>query len=317
MEGVSDQLLAQLAVSQHGLVTRAQALSLLSQKQLKQRLSSCRLERVRPGVYRFSGAASSWEQELLAACLAAGPDAASAHLAAGAVWAMPGIHRGEPEVVVPSPRWARLPGVRVHRSDSLYKKHVTIRHDIPVTTAARTLFDLSTVVGPAFLGKLLNSSLRRHIVTLTELRECCDDLAARGRRRLTIVRAVLDERGLGIDPGDSDPEAKLVGWLLSAGFPRPVQQHQVVVRRRLYLLDLAYPEQKVAIEYDSWEHHGNRDAFDRDSRRRAALSLEGWAYLGVTSAWSKSDLVEAVGRALQRSCRAGGTSPGPQSRQDR
>jgi very-short-patch-repair endonuclease len=317
MERVSDQLLAQLAVSQHGLVTRAQTLGLLSHKQLRQRLSSGRLEGLRPGVYRFAGASPSWEQELLAACLAAGAGAVASHLAAGAIWAMPGVARGQPEILVPSPRWVRLPGVRVHRSDRLFKHHITDRDGVPVTTPARSLFDMSAVVGPMFLGRLINSSLRRHIVTIPEIRRCCDDVATRGRRRLTIVRAVLDERPSGFDPGDSDPEAQLVGRLIAAGFPVPVQQHQVIIGRRIFLLDLAYPEHRIAIEYDSWEHHGNRVSFDRDSRRRASLTLDGWTYLGVTAAWSENDVVEAVSAAFRRSCRDGVPSQGPGSRQER
>jgi hypothetical protein len=310
MERVSDQQLAQLAVSQHGLVTRSQGLGLLNSQQLQRRLASGRLVRVRPGVYRFAGARVSWEQQLLAACLAAGEGAAVARLAAAALWVMPGIARGEPEVVVPSPRWARLPGVRVHRSDRLLPHHVTEREHVPVTSAARTLFDLSAVVGPGFLGTLVNSSLRRNIVSLSELRRCCDELATRGRRRLTIVRAVLDERSPEFDPGDSDREVELVGWLRAAGLPPPVQQHQVRVGHRLFVLDLAYPAEKVAIEYDSWTFHGNRSSFDADSRRRAALVLDGWTYLGITAAWSERDVVDAVCAALHRPCRDVGTSTG-------
>jgi very-short-patch-repair endonuclease len=116
--------------------------------------------------------------------------------------------------------------------------------------------------------------------------------------------SVLDERPPGFDPGDSDPEVKLVRWLIGAGFPTPVQQHQLIIGRRLFLFDLAYPEEKIAIEYDSWEYHGTRQAFHGDSRRRAALTLDGWTYLGVTSDWSRSDVVDAVADAFERSCRA-------------
>jgi hypothetical protein len=214
-----------------------------------------------------------------------------------------GLLEDTPEIIVPAPRQVRLAGVRSHQSNRLFAHHMTWRDDIRVTTAARTLFDLSSVVGPVLLGKLLNSSMRRHLVTPDDLQRCCDELASRGRRRLTIVRAVLDDRPPGFDPGDSDPETRLVHWLTGAGLPRPVQQHQVVIGRRVFLLDLAYPERKIAIEYDSWEHHGNRIAFHRDSRRRAALDLAGWTYLGVTSAWSRGEFLDAVAVAFDGSLR--------------
>jgi hypothetical protein len=310
MVPVNDQLLAQLAVSQHGLVTRAQALGLLTERQLEQRLASGRLVRVRPGVYRFAGAVPTWHQSMLAACLAAGTDAAVAGLAAAAVWRMPGIARDAPELVIPSPRWVRLRSVRAHRGDRLFKHHTTVRDGVPVTTAARTLFDLSAAVGPFFLGKLVNSSLRRHITTIGELHRCCDELATRGRRRLTVVRSLLEVRPLGFDPGDSDPELELLNWLRAAGLPRPVQQHPVQAGRRLFVLDLAYPVEKIAIEYDSWEFHGNRLSFDRDSRRRTALDLAGWTNIGVTPGWTRREFLDAVRTALTRSCRDVGTSQG-------
>ena len=301
---MSDESLHRMASKQHAVFSRAQGLEHLSPNALRQRLDVGILEPVHECVYRVAGAPVTWRQGLMAAQLAAGEGSAIGFLAAAALWGLPDIAEGMPEVIVPAPRHVRVRGVRCHQSDRLFVHHITIRDAIQVTTPARCLFDMSAIVGPMFLGKLLNSSLRRHIVTLAELRRCCEDLATRGRRRLTLVRAVLESRPVDFDPGDSDPEVKLVRWLKSAGFACPVQQHQVALKRRLCILDLAYPEQKIAIEYDGWEFHSTRSALDRDSRRRAALTLDGWIYIGVTSAWSRDEFVETVAAAFQRSFRA-------------
>ena len=132
-----------LAGSQHGLVTRTQALRTLSTKQLEGWVGRRVLVPVRPGVYRFRGVPESWEQRLLAACLAA--DGVASHRAAARVWLLEGVASLRLEITVPLGRVVRLPGVRAHRSNRLGPEFLTVHRGIPVTTPARTLVDLSAV----------------------------------------------------------------------------------------------------------------------------------------------------------------------------
>ena len=62
------------------------------------------------------------------------------------------------------------------------------------------------------------------------------------------------------------------------GLPAPAVQHPVVVRNGRYRLDLAYPEARLAIEYDGVDHRGQRRA-RRDLLREAALTAAGWKVL--------------------------------------
>ena len=62
------------------------------------------------------------------------------------------------------------------------------------------------------------------------------------------------------------------------GLPAPAVQHPVVVRNERYRLDLAYPEARLAIEYDGADHRGQRRA-RRDLLREAALVAAGWKIL--------------------------------------
>jgi hypothetical protein len=57
---------------QHGLVTRAQALTVLSRRQVEAQTAAGRLVVVRRAVYRVAGSPETWHQHLLAACLAGG-----------------------------------------------------------------------------------------------------------------------------------------------------------------------------------------------------------------------------------------------------
>ena len=68
-------------------------------------------------------------------------------------------------------------------------------------------------------------------------------------------------------------------------------------------VDFAYPEDRVAIEYDSYEHHVGKAALLRDSTRRKALLAAGWTPLSATAADVRAGgarLAAAVRAALHR-----------------
>ncbi len=67
-------------------------------------------------------------------------------------------------------------------------------------------------------------------------------------------------------------------------------------------VDLAFPEQRVAVEYDgAW--HGDPGQLTRDRRRLNALVAAGWTVLHVTAADLRQpeDLVARVAALLARS----------------
>ena len=307
---MGDVELGALAATQHGLVTRAQARDHLTPKQLKSRLACGRLEPVRWGVYRFAGVPATRWQPLRAALLAAGPSAVASHASAAELWGVQGVVASEPELTVPWPVWPRLPGVASHQSSRLPEWQCTVRSGIPVTAAARTIADLSPLFETRVLGRMVDESLRRRIVTLAQLRSTHELLAGRGRRRLATLAAVLDDRGPSFHPGDSPKEVWLARVLVAAGLPPPVQQYQVTVGSRVYVLDLAYPEILLGLEYDGWDAHRARHAFDHDAARYNALQLAGWSVLRFTSAASASRIVADVRAARARGLRAIGPSRG-------
>lgn len=289
--------LAALASRQLGLVTRRQALGELSRKTLGSRLATGRLEIVRRGVYRFAGSPAVPGQAQLAACLAAGPAAVASHRAAAQAWEMPGVLADGPELTVPWPQWPRLPGVRCHQTRHLPPSHCTVVGDVPVTRPARTLADLAPAVGTGFLARLVDSSLRRRITTLGELRSVEELL------RVLSLRDVLDARQPGYHPGDSDRELDLARLLVQAGLPAPVPQHQVVAGDTVYLLDLSFPEVRLGVEFDGWDSHRTRSAFDHDRRRANALALAGWTLLSFTSASDSAEITATTAAAYDRCAR--------------
>lgn len=305
MGAVSDASLALVSAAQLALVTRFQALQHLSRKQLEHRLSTGRLQAVRPGIYKVAGAPDLPGQELLSACLAAGPAAVASHRSAGELWRLRHMAAAVPEITVPAPQWPRLPGVVTHQTRFLPSGQCVVRQHIPVTTPARTIVDLSSAFEPEVLGRIVDDALRRRILTLGQLAAVAELLPRSNRRSLATIAGVLADRRTGFSAGDSDGEVALARLLVAAGLPPPVHQFQVVIDGKVYLLDLAYPEWRIGLEYDGWSSHATRSAFDHDRARANAFVLAGWTVLYVTSAMTDHAVVRWVLAARDRATHIG------------
>lgn len=290
--------LAEFGNRQHGLVTTGQALESCTRHELEHLVAIGRLEPVRRGVYRCAGAPETWHQHLLAACLSAGERAVASFRAAAALWELPDFGPDLLEITVPGRTNPRHATVTVHQSNVWGHIHMSVRHGVPATSVARTLCDLTAVVRPWQVERLVNDAERRGIVTLRDLLRVFKALENRGRRRSTIMRAVLADRVDGVRPGGSDREVDIAKLLVRADLPRPVQQHRVRIGRRVVRLDFAYPKQQIAIEYDGWQPHRTRLAFDSDRARDNELEIRGWIVLRFTSRWSRSEILETVRAAI-------------------
>ena len=288
-----------LSSRQHGLVTTAQALRFLSPGQLNSRLRTRRLEPLRTGVLRVAGVPQTWEQQLMAAVLAGGPGSAASFRSAARLWGFSRADQADPlEITVARTRRARLAGVVVHDTAVRGRAHVGATHHIAVTSPARTLCDLTACWPPWDVEHALDDALRRKLTSLGRVERVFLDLANRGRRKSTVMRRLLEARLPGFDPGDSDMETKLARWIVGAGLPRPVQQHRVRVGRRTYRLDLAFPDLLIGIEYDGWDPHRLRGAFDHDRARQNPLEILGWLILRYTSASTREVVVREVTDAI-------------------
>ena len=145
------------------------------------------------------------------------------------------------------------------------------------TTPARTVVDL--------------------LRTLPMPRALCtaEAVAHRSRTRVQDVLAQLDRqrgaRGLALararvhllDPRAESPrETALRLPLAEAGLPPCVPQHEVRDAGGAFVarLDLAWPELRVAVEYDG-DHHRDRTQHSRDLARHNRLRALGWTVLQV------------------------------------
>jgi hypothetical protein len=92
--------------------------------------------------------------------------------------------------------------------------------------------------------------------------------------------------------------------LVNSGLPRPIAQY--VIRdsegRFVARVDLAYPVEKVALEYEG-DHHRDRDTFRRDIDRLNALIALDWVVVRATARDIYRDpdqLVRRVSELLRR-----------------
>ncbi len=298
-----DRRVASHAARQHALVTSVQAAACGGTRpMLEHRVATGRWRKVGPGVYRLAGAPVTWQSQLLAAVLAAGPGAMGSHRSAGSSWELDGCRPGAPEIVVPRGRRARLAGVRVHESTDLGLVTPRIVDGIPVTPVARTLLDLGAVVAERRVHVALDSARRRGLTDWDELLDTLVAHARRGRRGVGTLRAILDRHHDEILSTDSGAERLLIALLVQHGLPRPEVQHTVTHASGTFRLDLAYPAERVAIEYDGVGHLA-RDRWEADHGRQNLVVLEGWTVLRYTRRMYLREperIVREVRAALER-----------------
>jgi len=94
------------------------------------------------------------------------------------------------------------------------------------------------------------------------------------------VRAALEVVREG---AESPKETETRMLLLDFRLPEPVMQHSVFADGRFIArVDLAYPQWRIAIEYDGDHHRTDRNQWRTDIRRHRALEDEGWIVIRVT-----------------------------------
>jgi hypothetical protein len=286
---------------QLGLVTSVQLAQLgWTHHAVLHLVRSGKLAAVRHRVYRTAGSPVTAEQAVLAAVLAAGPDAVLSHASAAALWGFRRVPTVEGvEVTVESWSQPRLAGVVGHRTNSLPGHHRTRLRATPVTTAERTLIDCCGRIVPEALSGAVNDGLRRGVVTLPRLARVTDEVPRSGRRPIAPMIEVLRAKVPGYDPGDSDPEVALVESLVAAGFATPSQQVRVVFEGRTMFVDVGWPELRVGYEYDSLEFHEHRFHEDRDRLRR--LKRAGWDIWPITKTTSRNEILAIATAAFAQS----------------
>jgi very-short-patch-repair endonuclease len=266
-----DSRIDEVASRQHGVITLRQLEAIgLGKRGAAKRARSGRLHRIHRGVYAVGHYALSLHGRFMAAVHACGEGAVVSHTSAVVLWELLRPIDGPVHVTVPSTSGrARRSGIHLHRCPSLkpppepspspsYSQQeggrggrllVTHRHDIPVTTVARTLGDLRAT-------DLLSSRLIRRATRQAELR---------GYR--------LD--GIESDRTRSDLESLFLVIVHRYGLPHP----EVNVKLGRWEVDFLWRSQRVVVETDFWAYHRGSVSFEDDHARDLDLRSAGYAVL--------------------------------------
>jgi hypothetical protein len=271
-----DALLAVIAHRQLGLITYEQARQHLDDEAIRHRLAAGRWERVHRGVYRIAGYPITYEQRVLAAVLAAGPDAVASHRSAAVLWGFDDVAPDVVEISVRRPRCHRLRGVVLHRSTDLLPADVSLRSRIPVTNPMRTLVDLGAVAPLALVSVALQQAVTRRLVSYRAVQATLDRVARKGRRGVGPMRLLLAERVAAPRPAGVF-EGRMASLLRRAGIEAR-EEYNIYDDdgRWLARVDFALPDARVFIELDGLETHGSGPALQRDLTRQNALVAAGW-----------------------------------------
>jgi len=184
------------------------------------------------------------------------------------------------------PRWrrARHAGLEVHETNALGSSDIAVIESIPVTTPERTLLDLGAVCSPTVVLMAFDKARKKGLVTHQSIEATLLRLARRGRRGVRALRWTLSMR----DPKQAPPESEMETLMLEVirrhGLPTPVPQYEVYDRGRFVARpDAAYPEARLAIEYQSYQEHVGPEPLVRDTRRGNKLKALGWFVVDVTA----------------------------------
>ena len=181
---------------------------------------------------------------------------------------------------------------------------------VPVTTPARTWLDLASILGLEDLVVAADHFIcsqsrsfgprKEALCPLNELHR--QVLANPGARGIRTARRALELCRVG---SDSAPETRLRLAIGRLALPEPVLSHVVLDRTGWELAwpDLAFPDFKVAVNYDG-RHHLQERQRESDIRRDESLAAIGWTSVTVTAGhvrtWGYDGCAHRVADALAR-----------------
>jgi very-short-patch-repair endonuclease len=272
----------ELASRQNGVVTRRQLLELgLTPRIVARWWQQKRLRPIHRGVYLVGAVAPPWAAER-AALLACGAQAVLSHWTAARMAELPVRADAGSDVVhvtIPVSGGGRRPGVRAHRTGALHPAEVQRLHDLPVTTTARTLFDLAVPLGrlgqARTLERLVAVALERKLVGEAELRRLLQRHAS--HRGAGLLDLVLGQAG-GPRLTRSEAEEALLRLIREADLPLP----RMNVRVQGCEVDFLWEAERLVVEVDGWAWHSSRNRFEGDRARDARLLAAGFTVLRVT-----------------------------------
>jgi Protein of unknown function (DUF559) len=268
-----------------------------------------------PRVLAPGGTPISWEAWVLAGCLRAAPGAAAAGSTAARVWGLiedtshearsasgsrRGSHADQRPIEIATTRNMRddsqtpvddryplsspRPEFRFHRVARLPPDQVSVVRAIPVTSTERTLLDVAGSRAPWVLNEALDCALRADLTSLERLNKFLDGERRSGVHGVLRLRSAVEARSAEIGTTRSVLEREFLSVLVDAGLSLPLLNQEVRGPNGFCaLVDMLFPENKLIVEIQSYEHHSSLEAFNRDAARLTTLTVLGYRVIEMTA----------------------------------
>jgi very-short-patch-repair endonuclease len=215
------------------------------------------------------------------------PRAAVSHLSGGRLHELPvPVEQTDVEVTVPfGDGGRRFDGVIVHRTRlPLAIDVITLDDGLPVTSLARTVFDLASCLRPNRLEHVIQTAMIHRGLTADEFWACYQPLARRGVRGLRALRRTMVK----LLDDQPTPQSEL-----EAMTDRLLVHHGIAGFRRQYrppwydgvrgVVDFAHPEARLVLEADGRSWHATTQAMAEDRRRDRLAAAHGWTVLRIVA----------------------------------
>ncbi len=269
-----------VADAQHGVIARWQLADAgVTPAVLKARIANGHLLRLHTGVYAVGHRRLRREGCWLAAVLAAGPGAVLSHRDAAALHGLRASNRARVDVTTRRRFRVRPTGIEMHHATALDPLDVTTLNAIPVTTVARTLVDLASVVAKDQLANALSEAERQQTLDVTAVEAAMARTRNRPGPGHARLRSTLDEhRRRGAQLTRSKLEDRFRALLDAHGIAAPRMNAQL----HGYEVDALWAEHRLVAELDGYAFHRDRRAFQRDRDKANALTAAGYTVLRFT-----------------------------------
>jgi uncharacterized protein DUF559 len=284
MRGTNDleHRIAAFAANHHAVASHDELRALgLGESAIEYRLSIGRLHRKHRGVYSIGHPLLSREGRWRAAVLASGEQAVLSHADAAAHWGMISS-RGRLIHVTTPLRSGRIPDrkrIKLHRVGTLRAWECALIEEIPTTTVARTLLDLSPHMRPREMEDAIAQANRLDLFDLLAVRRCLNEHPR--QHGAPALRRLLDAlEGVGTADVRSILEIMVLQLCDDYGLGQPITNATV----EGFLVDFFWPTKKLIVEADSYTYHSMPGAFERDRERDQHLTLAGYTVVRFTYA---------------------------------
>lgn len=285
--------------ARHGAFSVAQALESYSRHEIRTMVRSGKWARLHKGVLCEATKAHCLLTRLAAAGLAVGRPVTACLASAAELHGFGVVTTDRLHVVDPGGHLSTRDRLVLHQLEVAPDETVLLA-GLPTTSPARTAIELARRLDRARGLAVLDAALRQAAVTPDDLHEQCERQAGRrGIRQARWLVPLADGRA------ESPMESTTRLICRMAGLPAPELQYPVrdEFGWPCRYLDLAWPERKVAVEYDGVEAHAGAVALRRDRARHNFLVEHGWTVIYATADdvfHHPERLVRRIARALNR-----------------